>query len=133
MRRDTFNAMGGLPEHHLTGGGDSVCWSAWLEEASTVYWDDTSDAVRREWEAYRDRCREVIGGSIGYVPATATHLFHGTRKNRRYMERTGMLVDFDPDRDMRLAENGLPELINPTIASAIRDYLAGRDEDEQLK
>lgn len=128
MAREKLVDIGGLPELHMTGGGDCVCLDAWTQRDHAAYWTDTSDAVKRLWEADRARCKDIVK-RIGYVPVTATHLYHGTRENRRYQERTDMLRGLDPARDIRIADNGLWELANAEILAAVRDYLLSRDED----
>ena len=127
MRRESFNALGGLPTLHLTGGGDAVAFAAWTQESQPLCWPVMSPAARAAWRAYRDRCRSVIH-RIAYSPHPGTHLWHG-EQGERYRDRMGIVSRLDPDRDLRVAVNGLPEIITPELRESVRAYMFRRNED----
>lgn len=126
MRRETFESIGGLPEMNLVGGGDTATFDAWTQQERALYWDWMGDDARAYWSAYRDRCRGVIH-RLAFVPYTPSHLYHGDGKDR-YGNRQELLRGMTR-ADVRIADNGLPEIVNPDLLAAVRGYMRRRNED----
>lgn len=86
------------------------------------------------WQELADiQCRR----NVGYVNGTITHAWHGSKKNRKYVERWKILEEcqFDPYRDIVKDGQGLYR-INPTtgarsikLRDKIRKYMRQRQED----
>ena len=75
------------------------------------------------------------GLRFGYVPGTIQHFFHGSKKNRRYLERWKILMNhhYSPVKDIEYRTDGL---IIPTkqcyceFLNDILKYFQQRNEDE---
>jgi hypothetical protein len=110
MRREAWDAMGGLYEHDLGGVGDGVMAAAWLGAgAANPYLRWASPAMRADALRWGSRAQAVVGGQVGYVPIAIGHLYHGAIQDRRYGERARRLrrYGFHPRRDL-VAERGKP-------------------------
>lgn len=77
-------------------------------------------------------------GSLGYVPGAILHLYHGSRENRRYVERWTYQTDFtvDPQTDIETDANGLLRWTEqalaekPEMVRRVGEYFALRREDD---
>lgn len=68
-----------------------------------------------------------------YIPQTIYHLYHGSLKNRAYMDRHDILIenDFDPETDIKLINNVYEWATDkPNMRNAINQYFINRKEDE---
>ena len=76
---------------------------------------------------------QAVQGSVGYIPHTIYHLWHGEIPNRGYWSRHEQLreLGFDPDQDLRIAENGAWSWARPRpdIEAYAADYFPSRKED----
>lgn len=74
----------------------------------------------------------AVNGSVGTVPGTVFHLWHGLQQKRYYVERYKLLDDYDPLTDVRVdAAGGCLEWCSdkPYLHDRVRDYFWMRDED----
>lgn len=71
--------------------------------------------------------------SLGYVPGTILHEWHGAKRNRQYQSRWKILTDskFDPLRDIVKNTQGVWELVDNKFAlrDGLSNYMAARNED----
>ena len=90
-----------------------------------------NEMQRRHYVEWARRARQSFGGSVGYIPGTIYHLWHGDLSNRNYMGRHELLAEFDPYRDIRCAPNGAWLWSDPQskLARNVRDYFRSRKED----
>lgn len=109
MRRDAYNAMGGLHEHHITGGGDTKMAIAFFGNFKSPFLvGRLTEAMHTHWKRWADNAYAVINGQVGWLDGTIRHLYHGEIADRQYIPRSKLLVenDYDPDRDICYAESG---------------------------
>ena len=139
MRRDCFRAAGGLLESMVTGGGDGLIASAFSgRPLSHGVLARLSPAWLAQFEAYRQRAAAAVPGPVGFVDQPLTHLWHGSRENRRYLERWDYLArdSYNPDTDLELAESGLLQwshralLDKSLMVAKVANYFADRREDD---
>jgi hypothetical protein len=132
--RSQFEACG-LFDGNIMGGGDAVKTFALLDRMA-LYWRrrPSSPALR----AYAERwvARAAAEGFIGRadnLEGRVFHLWHGEIVDRNYRGRHHILtdLDFDPARDVALAENGTWRWVDPDgpIACAVSAYFFARYED----
>ena len=70
---------------------------------------------------------------LGYVPWTILHYFHGTKENRKYIERNSIIIkhQFDPSKDIVKDQNGIIQLNKKNVlVNDIFDYFTQRKEDD---
>lgn len=135
MRRDTFQALGGLLDTCIVGGGDyMMAWGMLSGECKLPIGGlpEAYVATTNNW-AYK-AYQYIIDYDIGYVPQTIIHQWHGKKRNRQYKERYQILKDchFNPAVDLVKDENGLYRFaghITEGIKQDIVAYFKSRDED----
>jgi hypothetical protein len=136
FHREAINATGGLQDRVILGSADTTMASGWIGRAmETVHGSATAEFKKyiTDWQAKAVGYMTSAGGTVGYVPGSLNHFWHGQFKNRRYVERWDILIrnNFDPFTALVADKNGLLHLA-PGQAALRRDlqnYLSGRDED----
>ena len=101
MRRETWDALGGLYEADLSGIADGVMAAAWLGAGKeNPYLRSASPALRADALPWTERAWRVVRGQVGHLPVVLGHLYHGPIRERRYRERRRhlQLSGFDPAR-----------------------------------
>jgi hypothetical protein len=131
--RDAINDMGGLLDWAILGSGDHHMALAWIGEAARSVPADIEPAYLTDLLTYQDRCERLIKRNIGYVPGTLMHSWHGSKPNRKYVERWKIAIEnrFDPRKDLRKDSQGL-WLLDPDrvkLRDDIRAYFRQRNED----
>lgn len=125
----------GLSDIHLMGGGDCFMLAGFtgcsLSLESQLNGPLLTDLRRWAVAAY-----ERVGGSVGFVPGSITHLYHGSRKDRNYWKRHGYLAEFNSRTDIAIEDNGLWSWTDHAIVNKsamierVAGYFAERMEDE---
>lgn len=120
----------GLYDRNIMGGGDQVFLSA-ARGSHYSFWKRCNP----KWgESVRKWCEAFGEHKVGFVPGDVRHLWHGSRKNRQLKERHQVLsdLDYDPETDVRVGENGLLEWASdkPALHQAVRAYFENRSEDQ---
>jgi len=76
---------------------------------------------------------ETIGAAAGFIEGDIYHLWHGERRDRRYIERLKILasLDFDPFEDIVIDQNGCWRwnTDKPEMHAYVKNYFASRKED----
>lgn len=112
------------------GAGDSL-----LERALTRKEDTWPKKIMssKEYDFYL-RWSNFPSFPISYIPVTIQHLYHGSRENRKYVQRHEVLKanDYDPEMDVQIAKNGLLTWCSykPKMHQAVKEYFSGRKEDD---
>jgi hypothetical protein len=75
---------------------------------------------------------EDVQGKVSYVPGKAFHLWHGSQKDRDYVNRyIGVKNEgYDPATDIRIGSNGCWEWASdkPELHRKVREYFWQRNE-----
>lgn len=133
MRRDAWDALGGLLDWCIMGSGDHHMAWAMLGQVECTVPGAISDGYKKLLYAWQERAVRAIGGQIGYVRGTILHHWHGRKRDRRYQERWQYLLDaqFDPITDIIYDDQGIPKLVGnkPKLRDDLRGYLRARNED----
>lgn len=135
-RREALEATGGLMDRVILGSADTSMAFAWIGRAMETVHGGASDAFKKyvqEWQAKAVAYLASAGGTVGYVPTSLIHFWHGQFKNRRYVERWEILIrnKFDPYKALEPDKSGLLHLVQGQTALRrdLQNYLAGRNED----
>lgn len=122
-----------LSPFNIMGGGDCAHSYAFVGD-----WDERyRDHMTPQWELAEgptfDRLRRTVSGKVDFIDGAVRHLYHGTREDRRYSDRTDCLkqFDYDPRFDVRVGSNGLLEWSSPKpdMHRLVGSYFGERDED----
>lgn len=104
----------------------------WPERHWKPGWNPALGRAVREYQA---KAAAVVDGKLDLLLGRVYHLFHGSGKNRLYMERGILLKDFDPAKD--LVANDVDQLMEwtPTairkkkLPEQVQNYFKFRKED----
>ncbi|CAK9015266.1 Uncharacterized protein SCF082_LOCUS12683, partial [Durusdinium trenchii] len=99
-RRDFLADARGLPDRHILGGGDRAWADGVFGISRSYYLDQLPEGLRRDQQKRIEWLSYLTRGEVGCLSGEAVHLFHGSRKNRQYRERTEILRrhNYDPLR-----------------------------------
>lgn len=125
----------GQYDRNIVGGGDAVHVYAALSRLDD-YWffravtEQQKHDIRRWTRTARDA---GLLAHIDSLEGNAYHLWHGDLRNRNYRGRYDILTkhDFDPAKDIEIAENGAWRWTNPEseLAREVANYFGHRRED----
>ena len=120
----------------VLAGGDLLMalgfCGAMRHQSLLVYNDEMQTAFR----CWARTAHDLVGGRIGYATGAIRHLFHGRRRDRRYVERNNLLIHhrFDPAKHLQVDASGLYRW-SASCPAAIRDgmldYFYSRREDAE--
>jgi hypothetical protein len=134
MTRRAWATVGGLIDFAIFGSADrymalSLVGMGEVSLPHGCHADYRADVL--QWE----KRAAALGASLGYVPGTVLHHFHGRQEDRRYNARNVALVRerFSPREDVVLTSQGLLH-IRPerySLLRALHNYAVSRNEDSR--
>jgi hypothetical protein len=123
-----------LWDDNVVGNGDAMMACAmygWWRHNEILFYSDKMQEAFRVWG---QPFWQEIQGRVGFTPGRVVHLWHGSMRNRRYVDRARWLAmaQFDPKKDLRYGSNGLLEWASDKkwLHERIRQYFFERREDE---
>lgn len=133
FRRSVLDRMP-LLEVGALGAGDHHMCAALIGKSKLSVPGKIHPNYKKAVQKWEDRAKEVVNGSFGYVNGTILHNFHGAKKNRKYVSRWEILLEynFDPETDVYKNAYGVIELEDdkkPGLRDAVRAYFRTRNED----
>jgi hypothetical protein len=140
-RREALDAVGGLLEVDILGGGDLHMAKSLVgrygETFNTFGTSDPRDVsagYRESVSTWQDRCTSFIKKDIGYQDGTITHNWHGPIWARYYETKWKIVVSnkYDPSIHIQHSSQGVLEwthLVTPQFRDDVRSYLRSRNED----
>lgn len=133
MTRQAFDWLGGLIETAVAGAADHHMAMCLIGQAYRSIHGQATKGYGDPIYAWQDRATAMIKGHIGYIPGTIEHLWHGRKKDRRYVDRWKILVEnkFDPITDLKHNSYGVLELTGnkPNLTKDMDHYYRQRNED----
>ena len=129
-----FLATHGLFDTMIVGGADTyMSIAAYGQVGTEWHLNLLAPKLREAWSTWAAPFYRDIQGRVGFVPTPVIQLGHGTRMNRRYVDRMQILTtyDFDPKSDIAPDEHGVWQWAThkPLLHCAVRDYFQARRED----
>jgi len=133
--RTAYEKMGGLYEVSILGSGDHNMALSLIKRGLHSLNSETTQDYKDSVEEFEGRVKNL---RLGYVPGIIRHHFHGSKKNRKYMERWKLLVDhaYSPSEHMIKNKDGLliPSESCPIgLLKDIMTYFSERNEDEGFR
>jgi hypothetical protein len=132
MTRKAYDRIGGLYDLSILGSGDNNIALSLIGKSMRSVNGQASDGYKQSVFDYE---KKLVGLRLGYVPGIIRHHFHGSKANRKYVERWQILVDHQYDPFVHVTKNDQGLLI-PTskcpkkLLEDIMIYFAERNEDE---
>lgn len=132
-RRDALDRLGGLIETGVVGAGDHHMALALIGRVNwSIPWGLSSGYIRPLYQ-WQERAMRHLQGSVGFLPGSIEHLWHGPKVARAYIERWDIVRrnGFDPDTDLKRNTFSVLELAGnkPHLAQDLDIYMSSRDED----
>ncbi len=130
--RIAYEKMGGLYEHSILGSGDHNMALSFIKKGQNSVNIGVTDSYKNHVLEFQKRSDSII---LRYTPGVIRHFFHGSKANRKYVDRWKILVKYayDPIKHLKYNENGLlipTEEFPPGLAEEIMKYFLERNEDE---
>lgn len=140
ITRSFYEKIGGLYDKSILGSGDSFMLWCMFQIAEKMFRPDFDENYKQSVLDYQKRIAEAAGLSPGqsvtitYTPGIIRHYFHGSKKNRKYMERHELMAThkFQPSY-ITYDENGVivpTHLFPDDFKNDIMQYFKERNEDE---
>jgi len=132
ITRKAYEKMGGIYDKGVLGAGDAIMALAFVGKVNKMsnpkYHTDYNNSMKE----FQERSR---GLRLGYVPCVIRHHYHGTKQNRKYVERSKIIIThlFSPLLHLTYDEKGI---LIPTkdfceeFKKDIMNYFTERKEDD---
>ena len=132
MRRRLLDTLP-LLEVCALGAGDHHMCAAFIGKADLTFPKTIHQNYKKIVMAWQAKAVEFVRKNFGYVAGTISHGWHGTKANRKYVDRWTILIRhaFDPETDVYHNSRGVVELVDtkPGLRDDVRTYFRQRDED----
>ena len=133
--RRAYEKMGGLYEVGILGSGDFNMSYAYMGQGVKSLPQGVSQEYKESLQQFEQKAKTL---RLGYIPGIIRHHFHGSKANRKYVERWQVLINnvYDPVKHMKKNNDGLliPTAECPKLLlDQILQYFAERHEDEGYK
>jgi len=138
VARRSLLARHGFYDRCILGGGDwAMTWAMFRNEDIWPGrgWSNAlhSPALERDLRAWSSGFNRDVQGSVYFTPGRVFHLWHGEKKNRRYLLRSVILRDanFDPALDVALDESHCWcwKSNKPDLHRRVEEYFYSRKEE----
>ena len=134
---DAWNAVGGMIDKAICGAGDYHMACALIGQAEFCYPGNVHPNYKHMVKEWERRAHHAVKRNIGFVPGTIHHYWHGSKADRKYVERWDIITKnkFDPYSDVHYDRHGVLKLppAHDARTRAIRDqlqqYFRQRNED----
>lgn len=132
MTKSAYYQLNGLYDLSILGSGDHNFMFSLIQNGIKSVNKYTSDGYKKSITEYEQNFKDL---KFGVINGVIRHYFHGSKKNRKYMERWEILVkhQYDPYTMITKDSNGL---VKPTencpqeLLHDIYNYFKERNEDE---
>lgn len=136
INRSFYQKIGKLNDTEIIGGADSIIanfcvindpyYEKILNEKTTI-------KSKNSWVLYKEKFKDI---KYSYVDGLIIHYWHGDLRDRKYSERTNVLIslDYDPNEDISYDENGVLQFTEKgkRLEIPIKEYFKSRKESEKI-
>ena len=131
-RRSAINDVGGFGDIGIVGSGDYSMACALIGQVEKSLRPEYSKEYKNYWLRWQAKAEKSIQRSLGYVPGTLLHTWHGKKANRKYNIRDSILIDnaFNPTTDIVKDVQGLWQLTGNKfeLRDQLKNYFTQRNE-----
>jgi hypothetical protein len=132
MTRKAYEKIGGLYDKGILGSGDRVMALSFINKTEYANHANFHEDYNKSMVLYQTKAKQL---RLGYTPGVIRHHFHGSKINRKYIERWEILMkhQYSPIQDVCYDETGI---LIPTMSFSnefkedIMNYFRERKEDE---
>lgn len=128
--RKYYDKVGGLYEHGILGSGDYIMSQGLFGKTACAHGSLIN--FKNDIQKYINNLEKI---NVGFTPGNIRHYFHGSKVNRKYIERNQILIkyQYDPNIHLTYNEDGIiiPSKNMPMeFILDIYEYFNQRNEDE---
>ena len=132
ITRKAFDKLGGIYDKGILGSGDNIFALSIIQKAKFMNNISYHDDYNQSMLDYQEKTR---GLRLGYIPGVIRHHYHGKKINRRYIDRTQILKDYQYSPNIHTTYDSIGILIptenfNEEFKKSIYNYFEERKEDE---
>jgi hypothetical protein len=132
MTRTAYEQLGGLYDKGIVGSGDSIFTHCLMKRIELMQQKKYHADYNKSMDDYQIKASNL---SVGYVPGVIRHHFHGSRTNRKYVERWQILISnqYSPINHLTYDDGGIliPSTeCPPKLLTDIMNYFVERKEDD---
>jgi hypothetical protein len=135
--RWAWDAVGGLQDYHVWGGGDWVMAHALVGKHDGMLRNDLHPNYKMLAESWFQSCERYIRHNVGSIDGSIFHFWHGPKELRGYNRKHALLaqIGFDPVRHLKRDSQGLWQLndlgedSHIKMRDIMREVARERDED----
>uniref|UniRef100_A0A6C0KXT4 Glycosyltransferase 2-like domain-containing protein n=1 Tax=viral metagenome TaxID=1070528 RepID=A0A6C0KXT4_9ZZZZ len=132
ITRKAYEKIGGLYDKGILGSGDNIIALSIINKVNDFLNIDYHEDYKNSILEYQKKIKSL---RLGYVPGVIRHHYHGSKKNRQYMQRWQILINhqFSPMNHITYDSSGI---LIPTndfsreFKDDIMTYFRERKEDE---
>lgn len=120
--KEAFNAVGGMLDIAIWGGGDWHMSHALIEKTEGMMRNDLHRNYKKIVNQWYQRCRTHVRRNVGVVEGTILHSWHGKKTQRGYNAKHKLLAEFgfDPLRHLSKDHQGLYQLHDDRSTSFVK-------------
>jgi hypothetical protein len=121
-RREAWDAVGGLLDIAIWGGGDWHMAHALIEKTQGMMRTDLHRDYKKQVMQWYFRCHTHIRQNVGVMEGTILHNWHGRKTDRGYNAKHAILAQcgFDPLRHLKRDSQGLWQLHDDRSTAFVR-------------
>ena len=129
--RKAYEKIGGLFEYGIIGGSDNTLALSLINNGLHLH-KQSNENLKKCLLNFQKNVKTL---RLGYVPGVIRHYFHGSKVNRKYMERKQILLKYNYD-PLTMITHDINGVIIPTdkcpkgLIEEIMSYFNERNEDE---
>jgi hypothetical protein len=131
--RDLYDKMGSIYDLSILGSGDANMVFCLIANGMKSMHTNVTDGYKESLINFE---KSIANNAvIGYIPGVIKHYFHGSKQNRRYVERWGTIINnnYDPYKHVAYDLRGIlvpTSLFPKQLMIDILNYFKERNEDE---
>lgn len=128
--REYYERVDGLYDKGILGSGDYIMCQGYFAKAA--FGHKSLTYFKENVETYISNLSDT---KIGYIPTNIKHYFHGSKANRKYVERNEILIryNYNPSEHIQYDKQGViiptPDMPRQFLID-IYNYFNERNEDE---
>jgi hypothetical protein len=132
ITRRAYESIGGIFDKGVLGSGDKIFALSLINKSEKMNHDNYHEDYNNSMIEYQKKAKML---RLGYVPGVIRHYFHGSKKNRQYVERWQILMNhrFSPNQDITYDDYGVlvpTEKMSEDFKADIMNYFVERKEDD---
>lgn len=132
ITRKAYEKIGGLYEKSILGSGDNIMALSLINKCDKMTNVKYSADFNGDMFNYQKKMQNL---RLGYVPGIIHHHYHGSKVNRRYVERTKVLIDhqYSPLTQIKYDNIGViipNDSFSLDFKNDIMSYFKERKEDD---